>query len=37
MHIRIAELKDLDRLTQIESLCFPIEEAADCNKIKSRI
>ncbi|MBR4320203.1 MAG: GNAT family N-acetyltransferase, partial [Oscillospiraceae bacterium] len=37
MKIRIAELQDLERLTQIESLCFPIEEAADSDKIKSRI
>lgn len=37
MNIRIAELQDLDRLTQIESLCFPVEEAADFHKIKSRI
>jgi len=37
IEIRPAVLHDLEKLTEIEQICFPPEEAADQNKIKSRI
>ena len=37
LQIRTAKPEDLERLTLIESVCFPPEEAADSEKIRSRI
>lgn len=35
--IRNASLKDLDKITEVEALCFPREEAATRDSIKNRI
>lgn len=35
--IRNASLKDLDKITEVEALCFPSEEAATRNSLKNRI
>lgn len=35
--IRNASLKDLDKITEVEALCFPSEEAATRNSLKDRI
>lgn len=35
--IREIQLRDLDRITEIEEMCFPITEAASRNSFKTRI
>ncbi len=37
IEIRTVQPEDLERLTLIESICFPPEEAADSEKISSRL
>ncbi|MBR1554838.1 MAG: GNAT family N-acetyltransferase [Oscillospiraceae bacterium] len=37
LEVRHANLNDLATLTEIETICFPASEAADAEKIKSRI
>ncbi len=37
MNIRKAKVEDLNELTEIELLCFPVEEAASRESIKNRL
>lgn len=37
MNIRLATMQDLDRITRLEAICFPPEEAADREAFRKRL